>query len=118
AEDGIRAYLVTGVQTCALPIFGAAEYAVRSSGQPDWRTAYSAAPIVVDVSWIPFATSTRNSGFFSIATEMSCMYGQSENGLVAPQLQSSSPLTGDRATYSSSQSMPRNSRRCSRKARR
>src|SRR5256885_11404745 len=33
AEDGIRDYKVTGVQTCALPIFLAAQAALRAKGQ-------------------------------------------------------------------------------------
>src|SRR5256885_8839497 len=31
AEDGIRDYKVTGVQTCALPIFGSCVNAIRSA---------------------------------------------------------------------------------------
>src|SRR5205823_9179623 len=33
AEDGIRDKLVTGVQTCALPIFGAITFVVAESGR-------------------------------------------------------------------------------------
>src|SRR5256885_13280221 len=32
AEDGIRDYKVTGVQTCALPIFNARHHSVRGPG--------------------------------------------------------------------------------------
>src|SRR5256886_9444849 len=35
AEDGIRDLTVTGVQTCALPIFGIARAARRSCSRPD-----------------------------------------------------------------------------------
>src|SRR2546430_4030707 len=35
AEDGIRDLTVTGVQTCALPIWGAA-HRLRRSAQPAW----------------------------------------------------------------------------------
>src|SRR5205823_10395457 len=36
-EDGIRDKLVTGVQTCALPIFGR----IGDKGQPDFRSRYA-----------------------------------------------------------------------------
>src|SRR3989454_1009351 len=37
AEDGIRDYKVTGVQTCALPIFGSGARAATRQMRPAWR---------------------------------------------------------------------------------
>src|SRR6266850_1788806 len=37
AEDGIRDYKVSGVQTCALPISGGLSAAVGMGGRDDWR---------------------------------------------------------------------------------
>src|SRR5690606_40747262 len=48
AEDGIRVFHVTGVQTCALPI-----WARRSMTRCDWRSVFSAA------SRSPAATAFR-----------------------------------------------------------
>src|SRR5688500_20216136 len=42
AEDGIRDYKVTGVQTCALPIWGFRP-AIRSCASATWRSRLSAA---------------------------------------------------------------------------
>src|SRR5256885_17154493 len=43
AEDGIRDYKVTGVQTCALPIYGRLQVAVHCGAQSTWDTAQLAA---------------------------------------------------------------------------
>ena len=43
AEDGIRVYDVTGVQTCALPICAASERATRHGVKHYWHGAYGLA---------------------------------------------------------------------------
>src|SRR5256885_5541312 len=53
AEDGIRDYKVTGVQTCALPIFFALLVAVIFSFSFD-PTAEEARRIVGGLAWIAF----------------------------------------------------------------
>src|SRR2546427_1426250 len=55
AEDGIRDLTVTGVQTCALPICGAA-----SGGTPG-ETTTPAADRIFARSWRPTSTSTPAS---------------------------------------------------------
>src|SRR5687767_5824992 len=60
AEDGIRAKLVTGVQTCALPISPAIPRPTRSSGR--WRGSSSrpvAACRSAPARWWPAPTPTR-----------------------------------------------------------
>src|SRR5258708_17912643 len=37
AEDGIRDDLVTGVQTCALPIYGTSDFSALNSNVPSWK---------------------------------------------------------------------------------
>src|SRR5215467_3735402 len=51
AEDGIRDYKVTGVQTCALPICRGRSAAARSSALRDLRPAHAA--------WCPSALPVR-----------------------------------------------------------
>ena len=54
AEDGIRDWSVTGVQTCALPIFGSVglQFALRNRDRVD-RIALLNAPIASDAK-LPF----------------------------------------------------------------
>src|SRR5256885_12376788 len=59
AEDGIRDYKVTGVQTCALPICtrGAARFAPRARGRKEGSASSAAPP-----TEIPPAARTTASG--------------------------------------------------------
>src|SRR5256885_3517297 len=54
AEDGIRDYKVTGVQTCALPI-SSADYRVRPADITAWESAHGAIPrgaiVLIRTGW-------------------------------------------------------------------
>src|SRR3990167_5981433 len=62
AEGGIRDLTVTGVQTCALPIFGwcdPAKYVVESPSNIEAYTPISVTSVVVmGVSWLTFPSIT------------------------------------------------------------
>src|SRR5206468_7615372 len=67
AEDGIRGLIVTGVQTCALPISGHRARSVSSPRRGDtassmaWLTVQEAADLLrVPVSWLYERTRTNS----------------------------------------------------------
>src|SRR5256885_12701484 len=61
AEDGIRDYKVTGVQTCALPIFRVAGQSVDTTppSTPTGLSASAVSPSNINLSWL---ASTDNVG--------------------------------------------------------
>src|SRR6266536_3138788 len=64
AEDGIRDPLVTGVQTCALPIFHGGMWKMTSSPGSSTvlnaRTSALDAPLVKKTSWASYAMPSRS----------------------------------------------------------
>src|SRR3712207_7792822 len=63
AEDGIRDIGVTGVQTCALPIFRL-KVSASSGAQVSWRILPQAAP--ASLSGMVSVTTSSSSGEFEI----------------------------------------------------
>src|SRR2546421_7066210 len=86
AEDGIRDLIVTGVQTCALPIFGQANNGPNPS--PNVGMVNSYAPSVYEVPRHPNDIFFNAVNWADDQAEFSCIYNRSEERRVGKECRS------------------------------
>src|SRR2546426_10293615 len=83
AEDGIRDYKVTGVQTCALPILDTLAVATPGTCATAWRTASFALRRSCQVGFAPFGRARFIAKTWS-GSKPNGVWGRATDSFIAP----------------------------------